>query len=152
MKTEERLRQLGLELPEPARPVANYVPAVRAGKLVFVSGQLCLVKGEVTYRGKVGAELTVEQGYEAARLATLNALAVLRAELGDLDRVRRVVRVFGAVNSAPGFNRQPQVVNGASDLLVEVFGEAGRHARTAVGVSELPMDSAVEVELTVEVD
>jgi enamine deaminase RidA (YjgF/YER057c/UK114 family) len=152
VKTEERLRQLGLELPEPARPVANYVPAVRAGKLVFVSGQLCLVKGEVTYRGKVGAELTVEQGYEAARLATLNALAVLRAELGDLDRVRRVVRVFGAVNSAPGFNRQPQVVNGASDLLVEVFGEAGRHARTAVGVSELPMDSAVEVELTVEVD
>ncbi|MGB9920105.1 MAG: RidA family protein [Moorellales bacterium] len=151
MKTEERLRQLGLELPEPARPVANYVPAVRAGNLVFVSGQLCLVKGEVRYRGKVGAELTVEQGYEAARLATLNALAVLRAELGDLDRVRRVVRIFGAVNSAPGFNRQPQVVNGASDLLVEVFGEAGRHARTAVGVSELPMDSAVEVELTVEV-
>ncbi|MGB9886837.1 MAG: RidA family protein, partial [Moorellales bacterium] len=129
----------------------NYVPAVRAGNLVFVSGQLCLVKGEVRYRGKVGAELTVEQGYEAARLATLNALAVLRAELGDLDRVRRVVRIFGAVNSAPGFNRQPQVVNGASDLLVEVFGEAGRHARTAVGVSELPMDSAVEVELTVEV-
>jgi enamine deaminase RidA (YjgF/YER057c/UK114 family) len=152
MGAEERLRQLGLTLPEAPKPVANYVPAVRTGNLVFVSGQACLVNGEMKYKGKVGADLTVEQGYEAARLAALNALAILRAELGDLNRVRRVVKVFGLVNSAPGFNLQPQVINGASDLLVEVFGEAGRHARSAVGANELPFDTPVEVELIVEAD
>jgi len=151
-KIEERLEQLGFSLPEATRPVANYLPAVRAGNLLFVSGQLGVAGGKVKYQGKVGADLTVEQGYEAARLAALTALAVLRAELRELDRVRRVVKVFAAVNSASGFNQQPKVVNGASDLLVEVFGEAGRHARTAVGVSELPMDAAVEVDLIVEVE
>lgn len=148
---EARLHELGLQLPPPPAPVAAYVPAVRCGDLVFTSGQIPLRDGRVAYAGKVGSALTPEQGYEAARLCALNALAVLRAALGGLDRVAQVVKVTGFVNSAPGFTGQPQVVNGASELLLAVFGEAGRHARSAVGVSELPLDSAVEVELVVRV-
>lgn len=148
---ESRLRALGLDLPPPPAPVAAYVPAVRVGDLVFTSGQIPLRDGRVVYAGKVGADLTVEQGYEAARLCALNGLAVVRALVGGLHRVRQVVRVVGYVNSAPGFTGQPQVLNGASELLVAVFGEAGRHARSAVGVSELPLGSAVEVELVVRV-
>jgi len=131
--------------------VAAYVPAVKSGNLVYTSGQLPLVEGKLPFNGKVGAGVTLEQGKEAARIAVLNALAVVRETVGSLDRVTRVVKATVFVASAPGFNGQPQVANGASELLQEVFGEAGRHARSAVGVAELPLDAPVEVELVVEV-
>lgn len=152
MSAEEALKEMGLVLPEVAKPLASYVPWVRTGNLVFVSGQVCLAGGELKFKGKVGRELSPEEGYEAAKLCCLNCLAAVRAAVGTIDRVKRVVKVVGFVNSAPGFNAQPKVVNGASDLLVKVFGEAGRHARSAVGCGELPMDTAVEVELIVEVN
>ncbi|HEY8414660.1 MAG TPA: RidA family protein [Thermaerobacter sp.] len=152
MSVEERLAELGLTLPEVARPVASYVPGVLEDGWLYVSGQLPLRAGELVYRGKVGADVTPEQAYEAARLCALNILAVARALAGTLDRVRRVVKVVGFVNSAPGFTGQPQVVNGASELLAQVFGEAGRHARSAVGVSELPLNAAVEVEAVFRVE
>jgi enamine deaminase RidA (YjgF/YER057c/UK114 family) len=148
---EARLKALGIELPPPPKPVASYVPAVRTGNLVFLSGQGPVAAGKPTVTGKVGAELTEEQGNRAARATILNSLAVLRAEIGSLDRVRRIVKLVGWVNSAPGFARQPWVINGASDLLVEIFGEAGRHARSAVGANELPLGIPVEIELIVEV-
>ncbi len=149
---EARLRALGIELPAAPTPVATYVPTVRTGNLVFIAGQGPVVGGKATVTGKVGAELTEEEGYEIARGAALNALAALRAEIGSLDRVRRVVKVVGWVNSAPGFTRQPWVINGASDLMVEVFGDAGRHARSAVSANELPLDIPVEIEFIVEVE
>jgi enamine deaminase RidA (YjgF/YER057c/UK114 family) len=149
---EARLRDLGVELPEPARPVASYVPVVVAGGLAFVSGQVPMVEGTVRPTGKLGAEVDLEAGAEAARRCALQALAALRAELGSLDRIRRVVRVGAFISSAPGFTEQSKVANGASDLLVEVFGEAGRHARAAVGMAELPLGAPVEVELTVELE
>jgi enamine deaminase RidA (YjgF/YER057c/UK114 family) len=148
---EGRLKALGIELPPVPKPVASYVPAVRTGNLVFLAGQGPLSGGKPTVTGKVGAQLTEQQGYQAARATILNSLAALRAEIGSLDRVRRVVKLVGWVNSAPGFTRQPWVINGASDLLVEVFGEAGRHARSALGANELPLDIPVEVEIVVEV-
>ncbi|MDI3317399.1 MAG: RidA family protein [Bacillota bacterium] len=151
MAWTERLRELGLELPPVPKPVAAYVPAVRSGAWVWTSGQLPMVEGELRYRGKLGAELSVEEGYEAARVAALNALAAAAQAAGGAEAVRRVVRVTGYVNSAPGFHDQPRVVNGASELLGRLFGEAGAHARTAVGVSDLPLDAAVEIELLVEV-
>ncbi len=147
-KVEDRLRELGLELPEPPSPVANYVGAVRTGNLVFVSGHGPRGAG----RGKLGADVDVETGYQAARSVMLSALASLRAEIGDLDRVTRVVKLLGMVNSAPDFGDQPRVVNGASDLLVDVFGERGRHARSAVGMAALPGGICVEIEMIVEVD
>jgi len=148
---EEALSLLGLRLPEPPRSLGAYLPAVQVGAWVFVSGMLPREGGRLTHRGKVGRDLSLEQGADAARIAALNALAVLRAHLGSLDRVARVIRVVGYVNSAPGFVDQPRVVDGASRLLSEVFGEAGRHARVAVGVAELPADAAVEVEMLVAV-
>ncbi|MFO7172777.1 MAG: RidA family protein [Bacillota bacterium] len=151
MSYEARLRELGIALPPAPRPVAAYVPAVKSGNLVYTSGQLPLVEGKLPFTGKVGAGVTLEQGKEAARIAVLNALAVVRETVGSLDRVTRVVKATVFVASAPGFNGQPQVANGASELLQEVFGEAGRHARSAVGVAELPLDAPVEVELVVEV-
>jgi enamine deaminase RidA (YjgF/YER057c/UK114 family) len=150
MSAEQRLTELGIVLPEPMAPVASYVSAVRTGNLLFVSGQGPFGVGE-TVTGKVGGDLTLEQGVEAARITGLNLLAVLRAELGSLDNVARIVKLLGMVNCAPGFNQTPAVINGCSDVLVEVLGEAGRHARSAVGVAELPFDIAVEVELVVEV-
>jgi enamine deaminase RidA (YjgF/YER057c/UK114 family) len=150
MSAEARLRELGIELPEVMPPAGSYVPAVRTGDLVFVSGQGPMGVGEPIL-GKVGGNLTLEQGVEAARIVGLNLLAVLRAELGSLDRVTRVVKLLGMVNCAPGFNQTPAVINGCSDLLVEVFGDAGRHARSAVGMAELPFDIAVEAELVVAV-
>jgi enamine deaminase RidA (YjgF/YER057c/UK114 family) len=150
MSAEERLAELEIVLPEPMAPAGSYVSAVRTGNLVFVSGQGPMGVGEAM-TGKVGGDLTLEQGVEAARIVGLNLLAVLRAELGSLDRVTRVVKLLGMVNCAPGFNRTPAVINGCSDLLLEVFGERGRHARSAVGMAELPFDIAVEVELVVEV-
>ena len=151
MKPEARLKEMGLSLPKPAAPVGSYLPCVRAGDLLFVSGQLPLGDGVLTARGKVGSAVSLEQGQEAARQAVLNALAQVAAEAGGLERVARVVRVGVYVNSAAGFTEQARVANGASDLLVGIFGEAGRHARAAVGVSDLPLDAAVEVELIVQV-
>jgi enamine deaminase RidA (YjgF/YER057c/UK114 family) len=148
---EARLKALGIQLPPAPKPIASYVPAVRTGNLVYLAGQGPLADGKPTVTGKVGAELTEKDGYQAARASTLVSLAVLRAEIGSLDRVRRVVKVVGFVNSAPGFTRQPWVVNGASDLLVEIFGDAGKHARSSVGVNELPLNIPVEIEIIVEV-
>lgn len=150
MSASGRLAQLGLTLPAVAKPLAAYVPAVRTGNLVYTSGQLPSVEGALTLTGKVGAEVTPEDAKIAARTCALNALAAVHALVG-VDAVTRVVKVVGFVASAPGFNGQPGVVNGASELLGEVFGDAGVHARSAVGVSELPLDAPVEVELIVEV-
>jgi enamine deaminase RidA (YjgF/YER057c/UK114 family) len=147
----DRLAELGLTLPAVAAPVASYVPAVRSGDLVWSSGQLPFVGGTLAATGKVGAEVDAARANELARVCALNALAAVAAEIGDLDRVRRVVKVVGYVASAPAFFGQPGVVNGASDLLGEVFGDAGRHARSAVGVAALPLDAPVEVEVVVEV-
>lgn len=148
---EARLAELGLQLPAVAAPVAAYVPAVRSGDHVFTSGQLPMVDGALVATGKVGAEVSPEQATELARTCALNALAAVKSQVGDLSAVRRVVKVVGFVASAPDFTGQPGVINGASELLGEVFGEAGRHARSAVGVAVLPLDAPVEVEITVEV-
>ncbi|KWW97453.1 LysR family transcriptional regulator [Carbonactinospora thermoautotrophica] len=148
---EERLKQLGLELPEVAKPVAAYVPAVRTGNHVYTSGQLPFVDGRLPKTGKVGAEVTAEEAKELAQQCALNAIAAVKAEIGDLSAVRRVVKVVGFVASAPDFTGQPAVVNGASELLGKVFGDAGSHARSAVGVAALPLDAPVEVEMIVEV-
>lgn len=145
-----RMAELGVELPTVAVPLAAYVPAVVSGNLVFTSGQLPTVNGELQGVGKVGADLTAEQGAELARISALNALAAVEAVIGSLDRVTRVVKVVGFVASAPDFTAQPAVVNGASELIGEIFGEQGRHARSAVGVPVLPIDAPVEVELVVE--
>ncbi len=150
MGARDRLAELGLELPPVATPLAAYVPAVRTGNHVYTSGQLPIVDGELVAAGKVGADITPEQGKELAQRCALNALAAVDALVG-LDAVVRVVKIVGFVASAEGFTGQPGVVNGASELLGEVFGEAGQHARSAVGVAELPLGAPVEVELIVEV-
>ncbi|SPM30119.1 RidA family protein [Mycobacterium terramassiliense] len=150
MSASARLERLGVALPEVAAPLASYVPAVRTGNLVYTSGQLPIQSGQLAGTGKVGAEVSPEQGRAMARICALNALAAVNSLVG-VDAVARVVKVVGFVASAPGFNGQPGVVNGASELLAEVFGDAGAHARSAVGVSELPLDAPVEVELIVEV-
>ena len=148
-----RLENLGISLPDEPVPIANYVPGVRTGNLVFLSGLGPASRADgTTPSGKVGRDLTTEEGYEAARLTGINILARMKGELGDLDRVRRVVKLLGMVNSDPDFNRQPAVVNGCSDLLVEVFGEKGRHARSAVGMASLPNDIPIEIEVVIEVD
>ena len=150
---ESRLENLGISLPDEPVPIANYVPGVRVGNLVFLSGLGPAARPDgTTPSGKVGRDLTTEEGYEAARLTGINILARLKGVLGDLDKVRRVVKLLGMVNSAPDFNQQPAVVNGCSDLLVEVFGEKGRHARSAVGMVSLPNDIPVEIEVVIEVD
>jgi enamine deaminase RidA (YjgF/YER057c/UK114 family) len=150
MTASVRLGELGVVLPQVAAPLASYVPAVRTGNLVYTSGQLPLVAGKLARTGKVGDEVSPEEAKAMARICALNALAAVNALVG-IDAVRQVVKVVGFVASAPGFNGQPGVVNGASDLLAEVFGDKGVHARSAVGVSELPLDAPVEVELIVEV-
>ncbi len=148
---EQRLAELGLELPPAPSPVASYVPVTLAGELAFVAGQIPLGDGEVLLRGKLGADVDIEQAQGAARRCALQALAALRDALGSLDRVTGIAQATVFVASAPGFTDQPKVANGASDVLVEVFGEAGRHARAAVGVSELPLGAAVEVVLIARV-
>ena len=145
-----RLRELGYELPGVAKPLASYVPAVRVGDQVWTSGQLPLVEGSLPLTGKVGAELTTEQAQEQARIAALNALAAIDAEVG-LDNISRVVKIVGFVASDPAYGDQPVVINGASDFIGEVFGDAGRHARSAVGVAALPKNAPVEIELIVEI-
>ena len=151
MGVEEKLKELGLELPPPATPVANYVPAVRTGNLVFLSGHGPVEKNRLI-RGKLGRDLTVEEGYQAARIVAIGLLGSLKGVVGDLDKVRQIVKVLGMVNCVPDFLDHPQVVNGASDLLVEVFGDRGRHARSAVGMPALPIDIAVEIEMIAEVE
>ncbi len=146
----DKLAELGLALPPVAAPVAAYVPAVQTGHLVYTSGQLPTVNGKLQETGKVGAEVTVERAYELAQTSALNALAAVDALVG-IENVVRVIKVVGFVASAPGFTGQPKVINGASELLGRVFGDAGRHARSAVGVSELPLDASVEIELIVEI-
>lgn len=148
---EDKLTSLGITLPSPPAPAGSYVPVVVSYNLAFVAGQIPTEAGQVKFRGKVGTDLSIEAGQQAARLCTINALAQLKTALGSLDRVRRVVKVTGFVNCEPSFVDQPKVINGASDLLVQLFGEDGKHARAAVGVSSLPLDSAVEVEFIVEV-
>jgi enamine deaminase RidA (YjgF/YER057c/UK114 family) len=147
----ERLAELGLALPQAARPLAAYVPAVRTGSLVYTSGQIPTVDGQLVETGKVGAHVSAERAKELARICALNGLAAIASLVGDLGQVTRVVKVVGFVASDPSFTGQPAVLNGASELLVEVFGPAGEHARSAVGVASLPLDAPVEVELVVEV-
>lgn len=151
MSYEAIIEQLGIALPEAPKPVANYVPVVRSGDLLFLSGVLPSCDGQLIMTGKLGADLSVEQGVEAAKTAALNALAIVKGEVGSLDRVKRIVKMVGHIASAPGFTDQPQVLNGASDLFVQIFGEAGRHARVAVGAAELPRRAPVEIELIVQV-
>jgi enamine deaminase RidA (YjgF/YER057c/UK114 family) len=151
MSAEARLTELGIELPPAPAPAGLYAPAVRTGNLLFISGQVPLRDGQPMARGKCGAGHTAETAAPLARQCALQALAIVRAELGSLDRVTRVVRVGGFVASAPGFTQQPQVINGASQLLIDVFGDAGKHARAAVGMAELPLGVPVEVEFLFEV-
>lgn len=149
---EQKISSLGIELPTPASPSANYLPYVRSGSLIVVSGQLCFgPDGKLAAKGQLGAGISIEDGQAAARACAVNLLAQLKGALGDLDKVARVVRLGGFINSAPGFTDGPKVMNGASDLMVEVFGDIGRHARSTVGVSALPADAAVEVEGIFEV-
>jgi len=152
MRIEKRLEELGIKLPEAPKPVAAYIPALKSGGLLYTAGQIPLAGGVLQFKGKVGQDLSLEEGYQAARLCTINGLAAAKGVLGDLDQIKRVVKVVVYVNSAPGFDQQPKVANGASELLQAIFGEAGQHVRSAVGVSELPLGAAVEVELVLETD
>jgi enamine deaminase RidA (YjgF/YER057c/UK114 family) len=152
MIIENRLLDLYIELPEIAKPVAAYIPAIQTGKLVFTSGQLPMVNGELISKGRLGQDVEIDEAKKAARICTLNALAAIKGVIGDLDRIKQIVRVVGYVASVPTFTQQPAVVNGASELLLEIFGENGRHARSAVGMAVLPLNSSVEIELTVEVE
>jgi enamine deaminase RidA (YjgF/YER057c/UK114 family) len=151
MEAEAKLESLGLSLPDPPRPIGSYLLARRTGDLLFLSGTTCYVAGGLLYEGRLGKELSVEQGQAAARQAMLNLLAVVKSTLGDLDRVEQVIKLNGYVNSAPDFDRQPEVINGASDLLAQIYGESGRHARTSIGVSDLPGHIPVEIELVVQI-
>jgi enamine deaminase RidA (YjgF/YER057c/UK114 family) len=151
MDIEKKLNELGISLPASPKPIANYVPAVRAGNLLFVSGHGPYNDGKSILSGKLGKELTVEEGYKTARNVALNCLASIQAALGDLNKVKRVVKLLGMVNCTEDFKDQPKVINGASDLLVEVFGDAGRHARSAVGMQSLPNGIPVEIEMILEV-
>ncbi|MDQ6734160.1 MAG: RidA family protein [Nitrospirota bacterium] len=150
MSFDAQLTALGLVLPAPPKPVATYIPVVRAGDLLFLSGMIPLRDGILIMAGKLGQEISVEQGYEAARICLLNALAVIRQQLGTLDRVQQVVKMVGYVASTAEFVQQPAVINGASDLLVKLFGDAGRHARVAVGAAALPLNAPVEIELIIQ--
>jgi len=149
-KVEQRLSELGLTLPQVATPAGSYLPAMISGNLVFTAGQIPLVEGKLMATGKLGAEITVEYGAEIAQRCALNALAAVKSVIGDLDRVKQIVKIVGFVSSVPEFTSQPAVINGASEFLQQVFGDAGQHARSAVGVSVLPLDAPVEIELIVE--
>jgi enamine deaminase RidA (YjgF/YER057c/UK114 family) len=149
---EMKLNQLGLNLPDAPKPVAAYIPAKQTGNLVFTAGQLPMVNGELISKGLLGQDVEIEEANKAARICTLNALAAIKGVIGDLDRIKQIVRVVGYVASVPTFTQQPAVVNGASELLLEIFGENGKHARSAVGMAVLPLNASVEIELTVEVE
>jgi enamine deaminase RidA (YjgF/YER057c/UK114 family) len=152
MQIENRLAEIGVTLPNVPKPVASYLPVVRSGNLLFLSGQLCTVAGELKYQGKVGKEVSLEDACQAAKIAAINSLAVIKQQVGSLDKVKRIVKVVGYVASDPSFSDQPKVINGASDFLVDVFGDKGSHARSAVGVAALPLNVPVEVEMIVEIE
>ena len=149
---ESVIFELSLKLPDPPKPVATYVPAKQAGNLVFTAGQLPMVNGELISKGLLGQDVEIDEANNAARICTLNGLAAIKGVIGDLDRIKQIVRVVGYVASVPTFTQQPAVVNGASELLLEIFGENGKHARSAVGMAVLPLNASVEIELTVEVE
>jgi enamine deaminase RidA (YjgF/YER057c/UK114 family) len=151
MSAEQKLKELGLMLPQPPKPVANYVPAVKTGNLLFISGHGPYNDGKTKISGKVGRELTVDEGYQVARNVALNCLATVKAAVGDLDKVKRVVKLLGMVNCTEDFKDQPKVINGCSDLLVAIFDEAGKHARSAVGMQALPNQIPVEIEMILEI-
>ena len=150
-EVENRLKSLGMVLPEVPAPLAAYIPAKKTGQVIFTAGQLPLLKGELICKGLLGQDVDIEQAYQAARICTLNALAAIKGVVKDLDQIVQVVRVVGYVASTSTFTQQPAIVNGASELLLEIFGEVGKHARSAVGVASLPLNASVEIELTVEV-
>ena len=151
-KVESRISELNISLPEAPKPVAAYIPAKQTGKLVFTAGQLPMVNGELISKGILGQDVEIDEANKAARICTLNALAAIKGVIGDLDRIKQIVRVVGYVASVPTFTQQPAVVNGASELLLEIFGENGKHARSAVGMAALPLNASVEIELTVEIE
>jgi len=148
---ENKIKELGLQLPEPPKPLAAYIPAKQTGNLVFTAGQLPMVNGEIILKGLLGQDVEIEPAYNAAKICTLNALSAIKGVIGDLDKIKQVVRVVGYVASVPTFTQQPAVVNGASEFLLEVFDDKGKHARSAVGMAVLPLNAAVEIELTVEI-
>jgi enamine deaminase RidA (YjgF/YER057c/UK114 family) len=147
---EAKLKELGYALPEPAKPLAAYIPAIKVEKLVYTAGQLPTVNGQLQYKGKVGFDLSEEDGQKAAVLSLLNCLAVIKSVCGDLDQIEQVVKLTVFINSADGFTNQPKVANGASELLLRIFGDAGKHVRSAVGVNELPIDAPLEIEMVVK--
>jgi enamine deaminase RidA (YjgF/YER057c/UK114 family) len=148
---EEGLKSLNIVLPSPPKPAGSYVPVVISGKTAYVSGQIPIVDGKITHKGKVPVQQSVEEAQKAARLCTINALAQLKSEIGSLDKVARILKVSGFVNSAPDFTEQPKILNAASDLLFEIFGEKGKHARVAIGAASLPLDATVEIDMIVEI-
>ena len=152
MQIEAKIKELGINLPKAAKPVASYVPFRRVGNLIYISGQDCRVNGKLKYEGKVGRDVTEKEAYEAARITAINLLAILKSAIGNLDKVVKIVNLHGYVNSADGFVRQPMVIDGASDLLIKVFGEKGKHSRCALSANELPFSTPVEVEMVVEVE
>lgn len=151
MLPEDKLKKIGIELPQVPKPLGSYVPCVRSGNFLFISGMLPLKHGKLSRTGKVGSDLSLAESVEATRIATINALSVVKSAVGSLNNVARCIKITGYIASSPGFTEQPQVLNGASDLIFEVFGQSGRHARVAVGVPVLPMDSPVEIEFVFEV-
>ena len=149
---EEKIKQMGITIPEAAKPLAAYIPALQVGNLVMTSGQVPIAGGVIKYQGKVGKDLSEDQGKEAAKLCAINCLSAVKSVIGSLDRIKRIVKLTVFVNSAEGFTAQPKVANGASEFIVEIFGDEGKHVRSAVGVNELPLNSAVEIEMIVQVD
>ncbi len=149
---EKKLQEMGIDISNAPKPAASYIPAVQTGNLVYTAGQASKKDGILVYKGKLGKDLTVEEGYEAAKISIVNCLAVLKDHLGSLDRITRVVKLLGFVASTPEFDQQPYVINGASDLLIKIFGEKGKHARSAIGTNILPFGTPVEIEMIVEVD
>jgi len=148
---EEKMKEMGITLPETVKPLAAYIPAIQTGDYVYTSGQVPFADGELKYSGKIGIDLSLEEGQKAAELCALNALCAIKSEIGDLNEIERILKVTVFVNSADGFTDQPKVANGASEFLGKIFGEAGKHVRSAVGVNELPVNSAVEIEMMVKV-
>ena len=148
---EEKIKQMGVTIPEAAKPLAAYITAIQIDNLVMTSGQIPIISGIVKYTGKLGSDISEEKGKEAAKLCAMNCLGAIKSVIGSLDKIKRIVKLTVFVNSATGFTDQPKVANGASEFIVEIFGDAGKHVRSAVGVSELPLNSAVEIEMIVEV-
>ena len=151
MKIETRVRELNLEIPEPVKPIGAYLPAILSSNYIYVSGQLPFLNGELLHPGLLGSDVTIEQGYEAARICALNSLSAIKTVCNNLDKIKRIVKINGYVSSERGFYDQPKIINGASEFFFELFGDPGRHARSAIGVSELPMGSCVELDLIAEI-